>query len=452
MTTAMSPEEPSPTIAIVGSGPAGCYAGLALAKAFPAAEISVFEALPAPYGLLRYGVAADHQGTKLVARQFDRLFTKSGARFIGNVTIGMDVSFEALAEAFDVVILATGLPVDKALDIPLHPHAEVVGAGALLRALNGFPGDHGESCATPPLGRDVVVVGMGNVAIDVARLLAKPIAGFHGSDIDDAVLERVRPAPPRHIDLVGRSSASAAKFDLAMLRELAEIPGITLAACGLVADDQSDVAAFLRERRSSARVSSAEDSRITLWFNTTPERVEMERGRQVVHARRAEPGAAPVVLRADTVVTAVGFTDGLEQDKASTVQAWSGPHVFRVGWLGAGARGAIAENRKHAQSVVATIVQAVRSGLLPQRRPGYSAIERSIVKPVVSFEGWQQIDSFEVQSAAPGRARKKVTSVSQMLAIARGDVVGSDFSQPVDRFPMHQPQTRTVTSVERREK
>ncbi|MCZ1002388.1 FAD-dependent oxidoreductase [Streptomyces mirabilis] len=174
-------------VAIIGCGPSGCYTALALRRLAPEVGITVFDGRLTPYGLVRYGIASDHQGMKGVSRQFDRLFASEGVEFVGNTVIGRDIALATLERAFDVVVIATGLSEDRPLEVPTDPQARVYGAGRLLRFLNGDPDSHGRSLGGPdgPLGTDLLVVGAGNVAIDVARLLCKTEKAFAGTDIDD---------------------------------------------------------------------------------------------------------------------------------------------------------------------------------------------------------------------------------------------------------------------------
>lgn len=422
---ALPPDPLRPAIAVVGSGPSGCYVAQFLAKQWPHSEITIFESLPAPYGLIRYGVAADHQGAKGVARQFDRMFTKGGVRFVGNVSVGRDIEFEQLTRSFDIVVLATGLPEDKTLDIPQASGIRVVGAGALLRALNGFPArllPRDDTGAHVSLGRRLAVVGMGNVAVDVVRLLSKGHDGFVGSDIDDEMLGQLRPTPPETIDVISRSPVTEAKCDLAMLREVVSLSNVDIDVSGLRDDDSDAVADLLRPYRYTgcAAQPGVDPGRtqLRLHFGVTPERLKNGHGCTLLHARRRYGDRQPVSFAVDTVITAVGFTGGRPDDQCCPSETWTGANVYRVGWLSRGARGTIPENRKDAQRLVAEIVKDVESRRIRLGSIGFRAIKPAVSGRAISFTGWQRIEAYERQSAHAGRCRRKVVDLAQMIEIA----------------------------------
>ncbi|GAA1653323.1 ferredoxin [Mycolicibacterium murale] len=412
-----------PSIAVIGSGPSGCYVAQFLGKQWPNADITIFERLPTPYGLIRYGVAPDHQGSKAVTKQFDRLFTTGGVRFAGNVTVGRDVEFERITELFDIVVLATGLPADRELGVPRPADAPVIGAGGLLRALNGHPHAialHGAS-ARGGLGRRLVVVGMGNVAIDVVRLLSKEASGLVGSDIDDQVRQLLLPESPASIEVLSRSSAGQAKCDVSMLREVLSMPNIAATATGLTPHDDGPIAEMLRSAstESPETTDGAETrTRVAFHFRLSPERIEgTAGGGSRVHAV-SEDGSRHVDLVADTIVTAIGFTHGCEADPCCPTTTWSGAHVYRVGWLSRGSVGTVADNRKQARAVADVIIDDVNAGRVSVGRPGFRALGPSMHARVVSFAQWRRIEEFELSSAPPDRCRRKITDVDHMLAVA----------------------------------
>ncbi|MBN3836725.1 FAD-dependent oxidoreductase [Burkholderia sp. Ac-20344] len=419
----------SPTIAIVGSGPSGCYAANFLRKALPSAEISVIEALPVPYGLLRYGVAADHQGVKGIAQQFDRLFEREAVNFIGNVRVGFDISFEKIAENFDVVVLAMGLSEDAVLDVPVAQGAKVLGAGALLRKLNGFPKpyqcDDRAAQMLGPLGERVAIVGTGNVAIDVARLLSKTSDQFIGSDIDDDALAELTSVPIRSISLVGRSSASLAKFDISMLRELCALPSIRVSKLELGAHESCERVAILQAAQAAARarghrstLSGDLPTELEFLFHRRLNGIAQREGRAVVEMTNATDGT-PCEIEADTVITAIGFNNGRLGANLGEVDVPNTVHVYRVGWFRRGSIGAIAENRKDSRFVVDVILEDLSQGRISLGKPGLKSIEQSLPAQVSKFDCWRRIDEYERLSAPEGRCRKKITDVQQMLSLIR---------------------------------
>ena len=185
---ATAPAEPArgPRVAVVGSGPSGCYTAQAVRKRVPGAEIAVIDRHPFPFGLVRFGVAPDHQGTKAVSEQFARLFKRDGVEFVGSVRVGSgpedNVSLAQLREAFDAVVLATGLHQDARLEVPGADLSGVHGAGRITRLLNSAAD---EVRPAPSLGATAAVVGMGNVAMDLVRLLASASDQLEGSDVCD---------------------------------------------------------------------------------------------------------------------------------------------------------------------------------------------------------------------------------------------------------------------------
>lgn len=421
----VDPFEHGLSVAIVGSGPSGCYVAQFLAKQCPRAAVTVFESLPTPYGLVRYGVASDHQGAKGVTKQFDRLFATPNVRFVGNVTIGRDLPFEMLAEAFDIVVLATGLPNDRRLDVPQAPGARVVGAGDLLQALNSHPHvlrRRDASGTDAALGRRIVIVGMGNVAIDVARLACKEGDGLIGSDINDTFRQEVLPATPLRVDVLARSAAAQAKCDVSMLRELLTLPNVETTVSGLETSDTGPIVEVLDEFANTVqpivcRSDRSAPTRLNLHFGVALDRIDACNGQSVVHAR-THCGTRAVEIEADTVVTAIGFTEGDDAGVTCPSESWSGAHVYRVGWLNRGPHGTIPENRKEARRVADAIINDVVHGRVVAGRRGFSDVEPILRNRMVSFGDWQKIETFEVRSAPPDRCRRKISDIERMLDVA----------------------------------
>lgn len=406
---APGPAAAAPRVAVIGSGPAGCFTAQAVRRTFPDAPIDVFDELPTPYGLVRYGVAADHQGTKSVARQFDRLFAQEGVRFRGNVRVGHDVSLDKVRGAFDVVVLATGMHADAPLPVPGADLDRVHGAGRITRLLNSHP----DETDVPELGEDVVIIGHGNVAMDLARLLARDAAGLAGTDISDAARDRLT-GRLRTIHLVGRSAPANAKFDPVMVRELAAIAGIRHIVHGV-----EDLPADGKDARVdavhalAAADPGAERVRMEWWFGLTPVRLE---GTDAVTAAVFEREAGQVHLRAADVITAVGFAGDADALAApgSTEDGRIEPGLYAAGWLRRGPRGTIPDQRIDARALARTIADDVAAGAVGSGGSGIDAIAGE-----VDFDGWRRIDLRERLGAAPGRERAKLASRDAQLATAR---------------------------------
>ena len=190
-------------VAVIGSGPAGFYTAEAALKAFgDGVCVDLIDRLPVPYGLIRFGVAPDHQSIKAVSRRYEQVALSDRVRFVGNVSVGQDVSIAELQSLYDAVVLATGAPHDRPLDIPGHDLPGVIGSAAFVGWYNGHPDFAG---LAPPLGGPgAVVVGNGNVALDVARILSKTREEFAGSDIAGHALEALVQSRIARITLLGR--------------------------------------------------------------------------------------------------------------------------------------------------------------------------------------------------------------------------------------------------------
>lgn len=400
-------------IAIVGAGPAGCYTAQALRKALPEAELSVIDRLPAPYGLVRYGVAPDHQGTKSVTRQFQRLFERHGVALLGNLEIGRDLPLDVLRGAMDAVVLATGLYGDRRLAVDGADLRAVYGAGAVTRYWNGHPDS---ADFAPEFGRSVAILGNGNVALDIARLLAKPEAALAGSDMAPGLADD----DVARINIIGRGLLGAAKFDVAMLRELAAIDGVV---CKLAPGDRiGDAASAIGAAASEIMAEHAAASgKIDVIFHSGwhVARIEGNEGR--VSALRLErPDGAQKMIHCDSIVTAIGFeADGNLAPAAFPGEAAGGildRGLFATGWFRRGPRGTIAANRADAQEVAAMIVDWLKAHTDDQK-PGRAELMRHLDAEVTDFNDWRAIDAHEIAAAPPDRCRRKIRTTSGMLKI-----------------------------------
>ncbi|MCH8092023.1 MAG: FAD-dependent oxidoreductase, partial [Proteobacteria bacterium] len=211
----------SVSVAIVGSGPAGFYTADALVKSDADYRIDIIERLPSPFGLIRYGVSPDHETTRKVSKAFERTALADPVRYYGNVELGRDVGFAELRSLYDAVVLTVGMPLDQMLGIPGDDKAGVIGAAAFVGWYNGHPDFTG---LDPDLDIDAVaVIGVGNVALDVARILTKTRAELTATDMPDHALDAIDNASFSDIYIFGRRGPVEAKFSNVELREMAEL-------------------------------------------------------------------------------------------------------------------------------------------------------------------------------------------------------------------------------------
>lgn len=387
------------SVAIIGAGPAGLFALDALVRQTPEARIDVFERLPTPFGLIRSGVAPDHQGTKAVVRQFERAFARPNVRLLANVEIGRDLTAADLAAAYDLVFVATGSGQDRRLGIPGEDLPGVYGSIAFIGWLNGHP-DHRD--LAPEIGERVVIVGAGNVALDVARLLAKSAEELAGSDLcahAQSIVERAR-----HIEVVGRSDLGGVRFDLAELQALGRLARARVhwrpgdAAC-LDRRPPADALACVLEDLA-APGGSDRPVRLDFQFGLTPLAVLGE-GR-VSGVRFADRNGDELDVAADTVITAIGA-------QSARVEWPEGFH--KVGWA-SGTVGSIPDSRRQAADTVARALaqhpSSSASGVLPAQLNGH----------VIDWSGWKAIEGAERARATPPRPREKLTRWDELIAAA----------------------------------
>ena len=400
-------------VAIVGAGPSGCFLAQSLLKAAPGLEVDLIDRLPMPYGLVRYGVAADHQGTKGVARQFARVFERQGAQFHGNVTLGTDITLEALQGAYDAVVLAAGLSQDRPLDVPGADLPGVWGAGLLTRALY----DHPDAAALPDLGPRPLIVGNGNVAIDLLRLLAKQPEELEGSDLGPVATAWLTDSGIEEITITGRSPAAQAKFDTVMIKELSKLSGVTIHVEGAGSSEDAAEAKKI-EAVLALHGHATGPRRVTFRFGLAPLAIE---GADHVTAMRFASAAGEETLPCSSVLTAIGFEPAGDLPRAALLAAATdrdagvlAPGLYATGWFRRGPRGTIPENRADAQALASRIL----ADLAPDpAKPGRAVL--ADLDQTVDYAGWTRIDTHETAAAPADRCRAKIATREAMLRLAR---------------------------------
>jgi ferredoxin/flavodoxin---NADP+ reductase len=448
--------------AVIGAGPSGFYAADQLLK--EGIAVDLFDRLPTPYGLVRAGVAPDHPKIKSVTRMYDKTAQHPDFRFFGGVELGADVTPEDLLERYHAVVYAVGTPTDNAIGIPGEDRPGSVAATEFVAWYNGHP-----SCADAAFDLScerAVVIGNGNVAIDVARMLVLDPDELAGTDTADHAIEAFARASVTDVVILGRRGPAQAAFTNPELRELgdlaradvvvdaAELELDPASAAWLESEDASPTVrrnvAMLREFAS--RRPAGKSHRVALRFSRSPVEVLGDRdgpvtGLRVVRNRlepdprggvRAVATGEQEVIPCGLVIRSIGYRGrplpgvpfderrGLIRNEGGRVCEEDGtPRVgeYAVGWIKRGPSGVIGTNKKCAADTVAGLVDDVQRGrLTAPAAPSGDAIEawlRTRVPGLVTWRGWEAIDEHERGLGAPaGRPRVKLVRVPDMLAVA----------------------------------
>jgi ferredoxin/flavodoxin---NADP+ reductase len=431
-------------LAIVGSGPAGYYTAEAAQKRWgDDVRVDVFDTLPVPYGLIRTGVAPDHQSIKGVSRRYEATALSENVRFVGNVTVGSDVTVEELRGLYDAIVFATGAPHDRPLGLPGEDLANVFGSAAFVGWYNGHPQFAG---LDPDLsGGHAVVIGMGNVALDVARILAKTEAEFAGSDIVEHALGALRQSRIRTVTIVGRRGPHQIMMTP---KELGELMHLDRASPRVDPADLPDEAedAFLEpglrksvaHLRSFAAIPESEraDKAIEIDFDMFASPVRLVGGARVegveverttVEAGRAVGTGETYVIPADLVVACIGYRSspipGVPFDeRAGRFANDEGrilPGLYAVGWARRGPTGTIGTNRPDGFGVVERIAEDIAGGAIAstprEGRAGFDRLAAQRGLEVVTFRDWKRIEEAEAKAAREGAPREKFVDIASMM-------------------------------------
>ena len=448
-----------PRVAVVGAGPAGGFAAAHL-RDLCDADVDFFDRLPTPWGLLRTGVAPDHQEIKALQDRLDKITFNRGVRFYGNVEVGVDISHPDLLRCYDAVFYATGAQADRSLDIPGEDLAGSRTAREFVGWYNGHP-DYQDSDIDLSTER-AVVIGNGNVAMDVARVLAIGPDGLRHTDISNTALAALRASKVSEVFVVGRRGPAQASFSHAALRELLQLPDVDV----IVAPDDvesdlvtsQDVSFSARKNAELLRAIAGRKpragirSRVVLKFSRSAVQVHGDHSVESIELIRNDssgttadtpleppPVQAHERVECGLVLRAIGYRtlpvlDVPFNDQRHVIPNDHGrvltpdgnrlPGVYVVGWAKRGPNGILGTNKRDAKETVESFIEDMASGgagshsLAAQHEIDAHLAHNGL--DIVDLKGWRAIDAREVAlGRADDRPRSKLTRLDNLLTAAR---------------------------------
>ena len=432
-------------VAIVGSGPSGFYTADALIKSGVDCEIDVIDRLPTPFGLIRAGVAPDHQKTKNVSRAYEKTALNDSVAYFGNVDVGKDVGIEDLKGLYDAVVLAIGSSYDRKLGVPGEDKKGVFGSADFVGWYNGHP-DFRD--LEPDLNtKAVVVIGNGNVAIDCARVLVKTPDEMSTTDIATHAADAIHAAPLEDVYMVGRRGPVEAKFTNVELREMGELQECTpiIDAAKIPGEVPAEEEMSDRDRRLKDKnlgtLRSFVDAepagrkrRVHFQFYASPVEILGEDMVEGIRLEKTEVRDGRAVGTGETydipcgiVIPAIGYQgqplDGVPFDERNGViqndEGRVSEGVYAVGWIRRGPTGVIGTNKHDGDAASRQIQEDCTDGGKAGRAGLKNLLTEKSVR-WVDYSDWQKIDEAEKSAAAEGAPRRKLTRIPEMLAALDG--------------------------------
>ncbi|XP_034249133.1 NADPH:adrenodoxin oxidoreductase, mitochondrial-like [Thrips palmi] len=444
----------STKICVVGGGPAGFYAAQHIVKALPNSEIDIFERLPVPFGLVRFGVAPDHPEVKNVINTFTKTAKNPQVRFAGNVNFGTDVSLQDLKEAYHAVLLTYGAEEDKTFGIPGENLKNVISAREFVGWYNGLPRD--KDLDVNLNNEDVVILGQGNVAVDAARMLLSPIDELKKTDITEHALARLANSKVKTVYLVGRRGPLQVAFTIKELREM-----INLRDCSTVFEKDhfegvpETIPKLVRPRKRLTELlvkaaleaktvdsptktfrplflrsplSFVGDSNVTgVKFGINSLQGADLESQQAIATGKTEEIPCGMVLRSigyKSVCADPTVPFDSKRGKVMNVNGRVDKGVYSAGWLSTGPVGVILTTMSNAFETGSNVVTDVKNQVIDTsvKKHGFSSINSKLKAKgvqVVSFEDWEKIDQEEIKRGkAVGKPREKIINIQEMLSIA----------------------------------
>jgi ferredoxin--NADP+ reductase len=442
------------SVAIVGSGPSGAFCARLLAE-HPSldARVDVYERLPAPYGLVRYGVAPDHQRIKSITASFAKVFEDPRVRFIGNIEVGKDVSLGMLRGSYDAVILACGASVGRRLGVPGEELGGVLSATDFVSWYSGHPDAEAERLdRLAATARQVVVIGAGNVALDVARMLVRTPQELRRTDVPEHVVEALAANPDREVTVVGRRGPGFAKFTSKEIAELAVLPAadVFVDEGDLELDQEQERAVgaspaaqrlLSRLRDLAGRPARGHPRSIRFVFGCRPAEILGAETAEAARFHRSHGQATRTIdIPAQLVLSSIGYrgrglpgipfdeSTGTVPNLAGRVLSCSGPvpGLYAAGWIKRGPSGVIGTNQADAGETVRALVDDVERAAISAGTRADGDLVARLRTVAVGWPGWRAIDQAEeAYGARLGRDRVKLHDRTGLLAAARTGNGGS---------------------------
>lgn len=437
-------------VAIIGAGPSGFYAAEALFKSGYIVHVDMYEKLPVPYGLVRFGVAPDHQKIKNVTKIYEKIASHPHFHFLGNVTVGRDIQVEELKQYYDALIFTSGAAADRRLNVPGEDLRGSHTATEFVAWYNGHP--EFRDRVFDLSHKTAVIIGQGNVAVDVCRILAKSVEELKQTDIADYALEALAESKIQDIYMIGRRGPAQAAFTPQEAKELGELEACDVLVnprdleLGPVCEAELSMADRGQHRKNieilrdfAARKPSGKPRRLHIVFFYSPVALQgQERLQQVVLERNTlsgEPGQQKAVgtgeqwvLDCGLLFRSVGYKGtaipGLPFDERAGIfpnqKGRIAPGLYTAGWIKRGPSGIIGTNKPCSYETVESLLADLEQ-LPPCSIPHSEAVHELLKQrqiSVVSFADWKKIDAAEIaQGQASGKPRKKLTHVAEMLAV-----------------------------------
>ena len=441
-------------VAIIGSGPSAFYAAQALFKSDLEIHVDMFEKLPTPFGLLRAGVAPDHQQMKTVSKSYEKIAENERFRFFGNVTISKDIDIETLRDHYSAVIIAVGTETDRKMNIKGEEIKGSHTATEFVAWYNGHPNYQNKEFNLD--GEHAIIIGQGNVAVDVTRILAKSNNELKTTDITDKALKKLDKSKIKNIYMIGRRGAAQAAFTELEIKELGNIENVDLLIndFDITKNDEIEIEGSNKKKKNIALLKNFNENKkqsnakktIHINFLSSPIEIIEKNGRisKVRFCKNklsGEPNNQKAIatddyfeLPCDILFRSIGY-HGIElegvpfninkgvipniEGQVTTLEGSIIPNLFVTGWIKRGPSGVIGTNRSDSIETVSHCLNSISQSQIKVHEDITTLLtERKI--PYITYEQWKIIDAHEVENGKKhGKPREKITSLEKIFDILK---------------------------------